>query len=144
MFALFHSLSRARVALAAAAFVGVLSGCQGDAPKVVPVKGVINLDGQPLAGGFIATVPASGRGAKATVQADGTFELGTYASNDGAVPGTHKVAVVAREPSADSSPEAPLGKLLVPVKYTDPVTSQLTIEVKASGDNHPVLELSSK
>jgi hypothetical protein len=138
------SFAYAAPALVAVATMLAVPGCGRSHPKVVPVKGVVKFDGKPLAGGLIATVPQAGRGAKATIESDGSFELGTYSAHDGAIPGTHNAAVVAREPSTGSGPEAPLGKLLIPAKYTDPQTSGLTIEVKAGEENDPVLDLSSK
>jgi hypothetical protein len=139
-----YSFAFAGLVLVAAATMFAMPGCGNANPKVVPVKGVVKLGGKPLAGGVISTIPTGGRGAKATIQPDGTFELGTYDVHDGAVPGTHHVFVIAREPSTGSGPEAPPGKLLIPAKYTDPLTSELTIEVKPGEENHPVLELSSK
>jgi hypothetical protein len=119
----------------------VCAGCQ---PKssVGRVHGTVTLDNKPLASGNIATLPDAGRGAHGVIK-DGKFELGTEGDSDGAVIGKHKVAVVAREPSQGTGPEAAPGKLLVPEKYTSPTTSELSIDVKA-GDNTPNLELKSQ
>jgi len=119
-------------------------GCGGDQPETVPVTGKVLLDGQPLTKGTVITTPDAGKGATGAIQPDGTFELSTYGDEDGALVGTHRAAVVAREPSTATGPEAPPGKLLLPQKYTDGMTSGLTIEVTADGDNPTVLELSSK
>jgi hypothetical protein len=77
------------------------------------------------------------------ITADGAFELSTFGSGDGALIGTHKVAVAAYEGTADGY-EKELGKSLVPQRYNSPEMSGLTIEVTADGPNEPVLELSSK
>ena len=66
------------------------------------------------------------------MQSDGTFTLGTYESDDGAVLGKHRVAI---------SPEAQLGdgpapKLIIPLKYASVETSELVCEV-TSGKNTP-------
>ena len=119
-------------------------GCNDNSPSVVPVRGKVLLDGEPLTSGSVLTTPAAGRGARGAIESDGTFELSTYGNGDGALPGTHMAAVVARAPSAGNGPEAPPGKLLTPKKYADALTSNLTIEVTADGDNAPVLELHSK
>jgi hypothetical protein len=106
------------------------------------VHGTVTLDGQPLASGNIVTLPSAGRGARGVIK-DGKFQLATDGENDGAVIGEHKVAVIAREPSQGTGPEAAAGKLLVPEKYTNPASSDLKIDVKA-GDNTPTLELKSQ
>jgi len=95
-----------------------------------------------LASGALVTLPQSGRGAHGTIT-DGEFYLSTFGNNDGAVPGTHKVAVIAQEKSQGTGPEAPAGKLLVPEQYTNPDTSKLTIEVKSGETNSPTLKLIS-
>jgi hypothetical protein len=107
------------------------------------VRGTVELDGKPLASGAIATIPQSGRGAKATIE-NGQFVLGTFAENDGALLGTHQVAVVVYEKSTGVGAEAAAGKLLIPERYTNPQTSGLTIDVTASGPNEPVLKLTSQ
>jgi hypothetical protein len=126
--------------LAALAALAV-GGCGSKSVSVVPVKGKVLLGGQPLQTGSVSTTPPAGRGSRGSIEADGSFELSTFGDHDGALPGTHAVAVIAREPSIGSGPEATPGRLLVPKRYTDPTTSDLSIEVKADGDNHPVLEL---
>jgi hypothetical protein len=131
--------------LIAAVVVAIASciGCGAKTPPMAPVEGKVLLDGKPLTSGRVSTVPAAGRGANGTVQPDGTFELSTYGKGDGALIGTHGVSVVVRG-AGTSGPEGKQGKLLVPERYTSDLTSELTIEVKADGENHPVLELSSK
>jgi hypothetical protein len=88
-------------------------------------------------------MPAAGRGANGAIQSDGTFELIT-GNVGGASIGTHKVAVAAYEAGARQGPESGPGKLLIPQRYASPETSELTIEVKADGENSPILELRSK
>jgi hypothetical protein len=119
-----------------------LTGC-GNGEGLVPVSGKVLLDGQPLTQGNVITLPPAGRGASGIIQPDGTFQLKT-GKDDGAKPGTHKVAVVAYASGPGQGPESGTGQLLVPKKYTSPDTSELTIEINSSGDNHPVFELSSK
>ena len=121
-------------------FVGLFVGC-GPKSKVAHVNGTVLLDDKPIAAGAVVTMPASGRGAKGRIE-NGKFELGTFGSNDGALLGIHKVAVIANAPPKGAGPEAAPGKLLVPERYTNPETSGLTIEVKP-GDNSPVLKLTS-
>jgi hypothetical protein len=94
----------------------------------------------------LTTVPDAGHGAAALIESDGAFELKTYESgvgSEGALPGTHEVAVIATEEPATKDPDAAPGKSLIPKRYNTPETSQLTIEVKAEGENAPVLKLTS-
>jgi hypothetical protein len=109
---------------------------------VAPVSGTVMLDGKPLETGAIMTLPEAGRGAQGRIQ-NGRFQLSTFGTNDGALLGTHKVAVSASEPSRGSGPEAQVGKLLVPQRYTNPDASGLTIDVQR-GNNEVELRLSTK
>jgi hypothetical protein len=127
------------VVLALVAFA--CAGCGSKSP-VARVNGKVLLEDKPLASGFVVTLPQSGRGAKGTIT-DGEFELSTFGNGDGALIGTHKVAVVANEPSKGTDTEAAPGKLLVPQRYTNPETSKLTIEVKAGEVNTPTLTLTN-
>ncbi len=121
----------------------VYCGCGPRGPALAKVKGKALLNGKPLTKGSIGTLPVAGRGANGTIQPDGSFELNTFRKGDGALVGTHKVGVAAYEDVAGKGPEAGNGKLLVPQRYTNPETSKLTIEVSSSGENNPVLELTS-
>ena len=126
------------------AVVAIVLGCGKSGPELAPVRGKVTLDGQPLTRGHVGTMPSAGRGARAIIQPDGSFELHTYGDNDGARVGTHKVGIAAYDESGPRGPESEYGKLLVPKHYTNPETSGLTIEVTSDGPNEPVLELSSK
>lgn len=132
-----------RLAYALAGAVVVVIGCGRPGSTVAPVNGRVLLDGQPLTQGRVVTAPSAGRGASGVIQPDGSFELRTSDGLIGALIGTHKVAVVAYEGTGASGPEANYGKLLVPQRYVTPETSGLEIEVKADGDNAPVLKLTS-
>src|SRR2546423_14181460 len=103
---------RCSLACLAALVASIATGCGGSA-SVARVQGKVELDGQPLANGSIITVPKAGRGAHGTIQ-NGEFELSTFGNNDGALVGTHKVAINASEPAAAAGPESAAGKLLDP------------------------------
>jgi len=73
-------------------------GCADNGhPPTYSAGGMVSLgDGTPLPGGWIelqlvsdGTAPT----AKAAIQSDGRFELGTYAKADGALEGTHRVLI---------------------------------------------------
>ncbi|HEV3236362.1 MAG TPA: carboxypeptidase-like regulatory domain-containing protein [Gemmataceae bacterium] len=70
------------------------TGCSSKG-KPVKVAGVVTLDDQPLPEAFVQLVPLEGSGHVATGATDeqGRFELTTYNSRDGALPGEYKVVV---------------------------------------------------
>ena len=91
----FHSDRRA---IFAAGIILLLtsSGCGEKQPTTYPTKGrVIFSDGKPVMLGTVELLSADGSlNAQGSIQPDGTFTLGTFASNDGAVAGTHKAIVM--------------------------------------------------
>lgn len=122
----------------AAVFVltAALAGCD-DRPKRVSVEGVVLLDGEPLTQGQLVFVPAGGRPSNAKIRDDGTFELRCYGENDGALLGTHRVAVSAKTVVSEDNV-----KWHAPRRYANYVTSGLTVEVTESVDDL-VIELTS-
>ena len=124
----------------------VLAGCSQNA-KLGHVRGIVRLDGKPLATGSVRFVPDAGRAATGTIQPDGSYYLGTYSQSDGALIGTHRVVIIAYEGSGDVRPayETPSkkSKSLVPERYSAPGTSGLTFIVKP-GDNQADFDLTSK
>jgi hypothetical protein len=119
----------------------VLAGCGPAGPDLAPVTGKVTLDGQPMTHGHVGTIPTVGRGAHGDIRPDGTFELHTYATGDGARVGPHKVGVAAYDASAPRGPESEYGKLLVPKHYTNPESSGLTIDVPEDGLDNVELKL---
>jgi hypothetical protein len=106
----------------------------------------VRLDGSPLTTGSVRFVPEAGRAATGKIESDGTFVLGTFGQTDGAMIGTHKVAIIAYEASSDTRPAYEVrtpSKPLVPQRYMAPGTSGLTKEVKP-GDNEFEFDLTSK
>ena len=130
-----------------AIFVGLvvvsLVGCGPKRPPMAAVKGKVLLNGQPLTMGSVGTIPTAGRGAHGDIQPDGTFELHTFNSRDGALIGVHKVGIAAYDMSGGKGPESEYGKLIIPKRYTNYETSGLTIDVKEGEVNAPTLELKS-
>ena len=140
-----NTTRNARLAFCLAATIASSSGCGEDAPTLVPVHGKVLLNDKPLTTGRLMTVTEAGHGAGASINSDGSFDLKTYESGkgtDGAVPGTHKVAVSEYD-NADTVTDAPRDKSPIPERYANAETSELTIEVKAGGENAPVLKLTS-
>jgi hypothetical protein len=121
-----------------AALFGVLgvfaAGCGDDRQKTAAVSGKITYNGRPVPNGTVTFIPdPAGPPATGEIQPDGTYTLTTYVKGDGAVPGRHKVVVVAMDDAAGKLPEErkPLPPPIVPAKYTSPATSTLTADVKA-------------
>ena len=83
--------------------------------------------------GSVTFVPQDGSGRTATgsIQPDGSYRLGTYDDEDGALLGLHKVSVVCQEPRG-LPPNDGGGRSLIPLKYTNPGTSELEFNVTDS------------
>lgn len=109
-------------------FMTVL-GCDSG-PKVVPVSGVVRIDGQPLPAGFVQVAPTNHRAATGKIDADGRFTLTTTIPNDGCAVGTHAVAVIGTESMGPSRQ-----KWHAPMKYTSADTSGLTITIDGPTEN---------
>ncbi len=129
-----------------------LAGCGGE-PGVVKASGKVSYKGQPVPSGTVFFTPETPgkRGAQGTIDSSGNFTLGTYATNDGAYSGKHKVTVVAQGPDKPVPPKMK-GKMmpedmqgsgdpLVPKKYFSPGTSDLSAEVTEGGKNYFEFEL---
>jgi hypothetical protein len=155
-------LSIAVMALAVSFGCGDSSGL----PRRYPVSGTVTYQGKPLEGGnvnFTPTDPANGRAASGAISG-GQYSLTTHNPGDGALPGSYKVSIVAKEidPSkvevkvktatkgglTDAQKQAialqfqqfSIGKAaaaaknLIPAHYSSPETSGLTFEVKETSN----------
>ena len=138
---------RARLFVLAA--LAICCGCSGSSgPKLMPTSGVVRYHGQPLAGARVIFNPAQGRPAQGTADAEGRFQLSTLRPADGAVVGTHQVAVIAARSGVERMPgpgetavPEPVAADALPKRYADPQTSGLEREVKAEGKNEITLDL---
>lgn len=97
-----------------------LTGCSNRFPTA-EVSGKVTLDGKPLSGATVMFVPERGVAAAGTLQPDGTFRLISGRPGNGAVIGSHKVAVMPADPL----------KAHFPAKYQNAETSGFSVEVKA-------------
>src|SRR5687768_9969111 len=68
-------------------------GCS-DRPHIVPVSGQVLIDGEPLNYGFIRFSSGEGRPALGRLDEEGRFRLTTYESGDGAIVGSHRIAIL--------------------------------------------------
>jgi hypothetical protein len=77
--------------------LGACGGCgssEGARATLLPVKGKVTYKGKPLTQGIVKFEPEGyGRRATGKLQADGTFVLGTFKEDDGAVAGSHQVFI---------------------------------------------------
>ncbi len=124
-------------------FLCSLGGCSQDftKPKLGKVHGKVTYNGKPLDGGRVLFTPAAGKGgetgqsASGEIDSDGTYEMTTFNTGDGAIIGQHIVTVVSREkgarnePDADSHIKYELPKSLTPPKYATADKSPLRCTV---------------
>jgi hypothetical protein len=127
-------------------------GDDGGLGRRYPVHGRVMYRSQPLELGQITFHPivnaGTVRNATGTIQ-NGNYTLSTIGGDDGALPGTYRVAIVAK--SVDRSKIQPIveggaakhsdvikatrqAKNLIPGRYMSPRTSPLTREVKAESN----------
>lgn len=109
-----------------------LAGCGSGRSGTAIVRGKVTFNGKPVPNGTVNFIPDTGPSASGEIQADGSYTLTTYKPGDGAVPGTHKVTVVAMQDQTTRLPEerSPLPPPIVPVKYTSLATTDLTANVE--------------
>jgi hypothetical protein len=82
----------------------VLIGCNGNGTR--QVRGVITLEGTPLAGATVLFMPEGEDGcrpASGFTAPDGTFRLTTYKADDGALPGKYRVVIQKTEAAKDQT-----------------------------------------
>ena len=122
-----------------------LIGCGGgggpsfEKQKTVAVSGIITHKGKPLGKASITFHSVDGKiSARGESDAAGTFRLSTYGTDDGVPPGNYKVTVAVNnvkeiEPGV-LAPEPEGGfKSSIPLKYSNPETTDIIQEVKAEG-----------
>ena len=88
-------------------------------------------EGKPLTSGAIMVQPEAGPAAQARIQPDGSFRLGTFVPDDGAIPGRATVRIVCRQDLTQPGEERAFGRSLIPEKYGQFESSGLSVEIKA-------------
>jgi hypothetical protein len=120
--------------------LALIAGCGDSNPKTAPVSGKVTYKGEPVPKVNVVYTPAKGRPAQGTTDAEGKYTLSTFKSNDGAVPGEHKVAITSTEtPPMPGSKEYATWKPSgpdYPKKYRNSVDSPLKITVP--GGNYDI------
>jgi hypothetical protein len=135
------------------------SGCGSKWPKTVPVSGKVTLDENPVEGAAVCLIPDSGgRFGYGTTDANGDFTVSTFEANDGATLGSHKIVITKADVIAPNRVAATIEeqdeltragvegwifKSLIPEKYGNPDTTELSVEV-VKGMRPLTLQLSSK
>lgn len=117
------------------------AGCGEDAPKTAPAGGVVTLNGQPVAEAKVMLL-GPGRPATGATDSEGRFTLSTFEPNDGAIPGSH-TAIVTKEvevatpprPGERAGEDYREMRNVLPKKYANPQTSELTYEISVEGPN---------
>jgi hypothetical protein len=123
-----------------------LSGCSADPnmPKLGKVSGKVSYQGKPLDAGRVVFTPVAGKGgesdqgASGEISSDGSYEMTTFNTGDGAVLGQHIVTVVVQKgempkPDADGHINYVLPKNATPAKYATADKSPLRCTVVAEG-----------
>ena len=122
-------------------------GCADDGRlPTYPVTGTVQFeDGSPLSGGSIICISDGKAGptlsARGQISEDGTFVLGTYEQEDGAIAGIHTVAIDPPLPANYDADAGPAPRV-IHLRFTDHDTSGLEFSVTSTGPNEVVLIVS--
>ena len=136
-------------------FVVCAAGCgSGSALDTIPVRGSVTFEGKPLTVGEVRYVPTdkkNGRVARGVIQPDGTFELTTLESDDGALAGDYRIVVIVYSKQFESeeamiAAKEALGARVkdrppIPARYYRPETSGLTDRVDENHSGYKKIEL---
>jgi len=121
--------TRSNVALVGLAAC-LMAGCSdSSSTHWTPVMGRVIIDGKPLTHGVVRFAPQGARQSMGALDETGNFTLGSYEADDGAVVGTHRVSIVAREQISETK-----AKWYAPKHYSSYQTSGLTVEVADSSE----------
>jgi hypothetical protein len=125
-------------AIVAGLALGLASCRRGDRP-VSAVTGKVLYKGKAAEGAQVTFVPLTDNDPKkpkpgGQVGPDGTFRLSTYASYDGAPPGSYAVLIVYPSPAEKIDFEN-AGPDLLHGRYADPKTTPLRAEIKQGAND---------
>jgi hypothetical protein len=141
-------------------FVGMAAilssaGCDsGGLPDMVPIRGEVTYNGEPLREGtvvYLPSTPGQGRQATGGIGSDGTFVMTTHTKDDGVMMGEYNIVIFAYkphpgEPKTREEWEAIGGRIergyIIPEKYVSPATSGLRDSVNDDHSGFKQLELS--
>lgn len=152
-------MSVVRAAIVSGLSLAVLAGCGGGTdkykakrPKTVSVTGKLTFKGAPVADATVVFAPTEPSGVAASSQTDssGTLLPKAFPPDPGMVPGVYKVVATKFEQAA--APATPSGghddpmllakpKNLLPKKYADASTSDVSITITDKGTDSLAIEL---
>lgn len=127
--------------------IAIGCGSGADGFSTAAVSGKVTRQGQPVSGGTVSFIPQtaankdghSGKPAAGVVSPDGTYQLTTYISNDGAIIGKHQVTYTPAPIEIDENQDPETAQPAVsPFDGLKPSNSE--VEVK-SGSNTINIEL---
>jgi hypothetical protein len=126
---------RAPALILLAAFLPCIAGCGGSTSKLIPVKGKVTVNGQPLTTGTVMFHPDESKGntAKLPIPPVGPIKDGEYSlvtgKVEGAPAGWYKVVVTANVPSNPKDEYSEPRSLINPI-YNQVYSTTLSVEVK--------------
>jgi hypothetical protein len=128
----------------ACVFVGCSSAKKG--PVCHPVHGKVTAKGKPLAEAVVVLHRIGGdvegnQKPMAVAKADGTFELTTFHSGDGAPPGEYAITVELRALQAGGEEPVRSGPNTLPPKFSKPETSRLKYTVVEGENQIPPIDI---
>lgn len=113
-------------------FCLTVAGCgSGSGVKLVPVEGIVTLDGKPVADAEVSFRPAGGRPSGGRTNAEGHYTLTYTREEKGALIGNHQVSITTFLEADDESPDPIRQKgrqELIPQKYNKKTTLQVDVE----------------
>lgn len=134
------------------AAVAIASGCSkgGKSAEQLPTstaRGIVTYKGKPVGEAGVTFISLDNK-VRASGRTDGvgSFVLSTYGQQDGAPPGKYKVVVAVSgtkeiEPGV-LAPEPEGGfKSPIPIKYANPTTTDILVEVTEGGKNDFTIKL---
>src|SRR5437868_2276049 len=144
-----QSISRLSLLLLLVGGALFLAGCSagGLAKKTCyPVKGELTVGGKPAEGATVMFQPRDANPAdwsagypRATVGADGKFQVSTYGENDGAPAGDYVILVSWEAPNPTN--EEASGPDRLGGRYVDPGKSKLSAKIKPRPNELPPIQL---
>jgi len=136
----------------------LLAGCSGGGRKIVPVSGVVKVNGQPYPNAIVSFQPVAadkednpGRGSSAKTGADGRFTLLYDGQNPGALTGKHRVRIStdlgagpAPKEGFDSDPNWRPGRMveIIPAEWHD--LSKHEFDVPPGGTDQANFDIETK
>ncbi len=107
-----------------------ITGCGEEHPGIVPVSGVVMIDGQPLKAGQVQITPQGHRASVGKIEKDGKFRLSCYELYDGVLVGTHAATVTAVQQVDERS-----NRWFAPKKYATRATAELWVTIDGPTDD---------